>query len=243
MFKGINPVESHSHQFSNPITLLLYNAEFDCVYSITVVILFYHAFSKSVFVLWVLILPMLSIQTNPATSLYNHNMKNKQKNPTVFLVWFLNVETPKFICFSLQLVSRVVRNFCLVLKMKPEIHRYSRNSWWTVWMFSWRKTAVVMKVIEPRRTGNMEAQLIKTKINLRNCNWFFSKGYLYNYQEQLWGISDDTLYQKWSEFFQNVPLIKSTEHSEVWIRLFQILLQNYERGGWVHVLSRTLKGI
>lgn len=157
---------------------------------------------------------------------------NKQKkHPTVILICFLNVETPRFLCFSLQLVSRIIRNFFLFLKMKAEIHRYSHNCWWIVWMFSWRKTPVVMKLIETmRKTGNMKAQLIKSKINLRNCN-FFSKGYLYNNnQEQLWGISNDTLYQKRSECVQNVPFIKLTEHSEVQIGLFEILLQNYDRG-------------
>lgn len=79
-----------------------------------------------------------------------------------------------------------------------------------------------MKQIETRRRmGNMKAQLIKPQIYLRNCN-VFSKEYLYNCE-----VSQII---PWSKCVQNVPFIKLTEHSEVQIRLFEILLQNYERG-------------
>lgn len=77
-----------------------------------------------------------------------------------------------------------------------------------------------------RGTGTVKTQLIKTKINLRNSN-IFSKGCLYySYRSN----ADITLYQNQSECVQNVLFIKLTEHAKVQIRLFDILLQNYDGG-------------
>lgn len=88
-----------------------------------------------------------------------------------------------------------------------------------------------MKVIETmRRKGNRKAQLIKSKINLRNCNFFFPKDIYRTTTRSNCEVSQKIPRIRSNKCIQNVPFIKLTEHSEVQIRLFEILLQNYERG-------------